>query len=97
MEKKQKTARKQEPLTVSDERMAMVLRHVERGLSKAHTTTLETIIAARIITVSSAEQMASDNPHASLMEIIDGIVADLRYALTQRLMPELMASQEGEA
>ena len=99
MAKKQNTETQnaQKPITVSDERMAMVMRHVERGLAKAHVTTLESIIAARLVAVSGAAQIASDNPQTSRMELIDGIVADLRHALTQRLMPELMVAQKGEA
>lgn len=93
----QAAGQQQDPLTVSDERMAVVMRHVNRGLSKAHATTLETIIAARLVAVAGASQLANDNPHANRMELIDGIVADLRHALTQRLMPELMVAQKGEA
>ncbi len=91
------TAGQQKPLTVSDERMDVVMRHVNRGLSKAHVNTLETIIAARLVAVSGAAQVATDNPQANRMELIDGIVADLRQALTRRLMPELMVAQNGEA
>ena len=48
-------------LTVSDERMKVVMRHVNRGLSKAHVTTLEQLIASRLIAVSALTQMVNDN------------------------------------
>mgnify|MGYP007056166252 FL=1 len=84
-------------LTVSDQRMDTVMRHLDRGLSKAHATTLETVIAARLMAVSGAAQMAQDNPQADRLKLIEGIVGDLHRALMQRLMPELALAQKGEA
>lgn len=84
-------------LTVSDERMQTVMRHVERGLSKAHVTTLESLIASRLIAVSALAQMANDNPQADRLKLIDVVCDDLREALMKRIMPEMAITSEGEA
>lgn len=84
-------------LTVSDERMQAVMRHVDRGLSKAHVTTIEMLIVARQITVSALAQLCTDNPQASEMHLIDDVCADLRQALMKRIMPEMNIQPKGEA
>lgn len=92
-EKKQQ----QKILTVSDERMQTVMRHVDRGLSKAHVTTVEVLIAARQMTVSALAQLCTDNPQASEMHLIDDVCADLRQALMKRILPEMSIQPKGEA
>lgn len=84
-------------LTVSDERMRVVMRHVDRGLSKAHVTTVEMLIAARQMTVSALAQLCTDNPQASEMHLIDDVCADLRQALMKRIMPEMTITPKGDA
>ena len=84
-------------LTVSDERMRVVMRHVDRGLSKAHVTTVEMLIAARQMTVSALAQLCTDNPQASEMHLIDDVCDDLREALMKRIMPEMSIQPKGEA
>ena len=84
-------------LTVSDERMQTVMRHVDRGLSKAHVTTVEMLIAARQMTVSALAQLCTDNPQASEMHLIDDVCADLRQALMKRILPEMTITPVGEA
>lgn len=89
--------KKQKMLTVSDERMQTVMRHVNRGLSKAHVTTVEMLIAARQMTVSALAQLCTDNPQASEMHLIDDVCADLRQALMKRILPEMTITPVGEA
>jgi hypothetical protein len=89
--------KKQKMLTVSDERMRVVMRHVDRGLSKAHVTTVEMLIAARQMTVSALAQLCTDNPQASEMHLIDDVCDDLREALMKRIMPEMSIQPKGEA
>lgn len=84
-------------LTVSDERMQTVMRHVDRGLSKAHVTTLESLIASRLTAVSALAQMANDNPQADRLKLIDDVCDDLREALMKRIMPEMTITPEGDA
>ena len=84
-------------LTVSDQRMQTVMRHVDRGLSKAHTTTVEVLIAARQMTVSALAQICTDNPQADRLQLIDDVCADLREALMKRIMPEMTITPKGEA
>lgn len=84
-------------LTVSDERMQTVMRHVDRGLSKAHVTTLEQLIASRLTAVSALAQMANDNPQADRLKLIDDVCDDLREALMKRIMPEMSITPKGEA
>ncbi|MBR6899743.1 MAG: hypothetical protein IKN29_05575 [Bacteroidales bacterium] len=84
-------------LTVSDERMQTVMRHVNRGLSKAHVTTVEMLIAARQMTVSALAQLCTDNPQASEMHLIDDVCADLRQSLMKRILPEMSITTKGEA
>lgn len=84
-------------LTVSDERMQTVMRHVNRGLSKAHVTTVEMLIAARQMTVSALAQLCTDNPQASEMHLIDDVCADLRQALMKSILPEMIITPKGEA
>lgn len=84
-------------LTVSDERMRVVMRHVDRGLSKAHVNTLESLIASRLIAVSALAQMANDNPQADRLKLIDDVCADLRQALMKRILPEMAITPKGEA
>lgn len=88
---------KKKMLTVSDERMRVVMRHVDRGLSKAHVTTVEMLIAARQMTVSALAQLCTDNPQASEMHLIDDVCNDLRQALMKRIMPEMTITPKGEA
>ena len=88
---------KQKMLTVSDERMRVVMRHVDRGLSKAHVTTVEMLIAARQMTVSALAQLCTDNPQASEMHLIDDVCDNLREALMKRIMPEMSITPKGEA
>ena len=88
---------KKKMLTVSDERMQTVMRHVDRGLSKAHVTTVEMLIAARQITASALAQLCTDNPQASEMHLIDDVCADLRQALMKRILPEMTITPVGEA
>ena len=88
---------KKKMLTVSDERMQTVMRHVDRGLSKAHVTTLEQLIASRLTAVSALAQMANDNPQADRLQLIDDVCADLRKALMKRIMPEMTITPKGEA
>ena len=88
---------KKRMLTVSDERMQTVMRHVDRGLSKAHATTVEVLIAARQMTVSALAQLCTDNPQASEMHLIDDVCDDLREALMKRIMPEMTITPKGEA
>ena len=89
--------KKKKMLTVSDERMRVVMRHVDRGLSKAHVTTVEMLIAARQMTVSALAQLCTDNPQADRLQIIDDVCADLRQALMKRIMPEMSITPKGEA
>lgn len=84
-------------LTVSDERMQTVMRHVDCGLSKAHVTTVETIIAARQMIISAMAQLVHDNPHASSLTLIDDVCNDLRQALMKRIFPEMTIGPKGEA
>jgi len=84
-------------LTVSDERMQVVMRHVNRGLSKAHVTTLEQLIASRLTAVSAVAQMANDNPQADRLKLIDDVCDDLRQALMKRILPEMTITPKGEA
>ena len=84
-------------LTVSDERMQTVMRHVDSGLSKAHATTVEVLIAARQMTASALAQLCTDNPQASEMHLIDDVCDDLREALMKRIMPEMSIQPKGEA
>lgn len=84
-------------LTVSDQRMQTVMRHVERGLSKAHVTTVEVLIAARQMTVQALAQICTDNPQADRLQLIDDVCADLRQALMKRIMPEMSITPKGEA
>lgn len=88
---------KRKMLTVSDERMRVVMRHVNRGLSKAHVTTLESLIASRLTAVSALAQMANDNPQADRLKLIDDVCDDLREALMKRIMPEMSIQPKGEA
>ena len=88
---------KQKMLTVSDERMQTVMRHVDRGLSKAHVTTVEMLIAARQMTVSALAQLCTDNPQADRLQLIDDVCADLRQALMKRILPEMAITPKGEA
>ena len=88
---------KRKIFTVSDERMQTVMRHVDRGLSKAHVTTVEMLIAARQMTVSALAQLCTDNPQASEMHLIDDVCADLRQALMKRILPEMTITPKGEA
>ncbi len=88
---------KRKMLTVSDERMQTVMRHVDRGLSKAHVTTVEMLIAARQMTVSALAQLCTDNPQASEMHLIDDVCDDLRKALMKRILPEMSIQPKGEA
>lgn len=88
---------KKKMLTVSDERMRVVMRHVDRGLSKAHVTTLEQLIASRLTAVSALAQMANDNPQADHLKLIDDVCDDLREALMKRIMPEMTITPKGEA
>jgi hypothetical protein len=84
-------------LTVSDERMQTVMRHVNRGLSKAHVTTVEMLIAARQMTASALAQLCTDNPQASEMHLIDDVLSDLRQVLMKRILPEMSIQPKGEA
>lgn len=88
---------KKKMLTVSDERMRVVMRHVDRGLSKAHVTTLESLIASRLIAVSALAQMANDNPQADRLQLIDDVCDDLREALMKSILPEMAITPKGEA
>lgn len=88
---------KKKMLTVSDERMQTVMRHVDRGLSKAHTTTVEVLIAARQMTVSALAQLCTDNPQADRLQLIDDVLSDLRQVLMKRIMPEMAITPKGEA
>ena len=88
---------KKKMLTVSDERMQTVMRHVNRGLSKAHVTTLEQLIASRLIAVSALAQMVNDNPQADRLKLIDDVCADLRQALMKRILPEMAITHKDEA
>ena len=88
---------KRKMLTVSDERMQTVMRHVDRGLLKAHVTTVEMLIAARQMTVSALAQLCTDNPQADRLQLIDDVCADLRQALMKRIMPEMSITPKGEA
>lgn len=88
---------KRKMLTVSDERMRVVMRHVERGLSKAHVTTVEMLIAARQMAVSALAQLCTDNPQADRLKLIDDVCDDLREALMKRIMPEMSITPKGEA
>lgn len=88
---------KKKMLTVSDERMQTVMRHVDRGLSKAHVTTVEMLIAARQMTVSALAQLCTDNPQASEMHLIDDVLSDLRQALMKRILPEMTITPKGDA
>ena len=88
---------KKKMLTVSDERMQTVMRHVDRGLSKAHVTTVEMLIAARQMTVSALAQLCTDNPQASEMHLIDDVLSDLRQALMKRILPEMAITPKGDA
>lgn len=88
---------KRKMLTVSDERMQTVMRHVNRGLSKAHVTTLEQLIASRLIAVSALAQMVNDNPQADRFQLIDDVCADLRQTLMKRILPEMSIQPKGEA
>lgn len=88
---------KKKMLTVSDERMQTVMRHVDRGLSKAHVTTVEMLIAARQMTVKALAQICTDNPQASEMHLIDDVCADLRQVLMKRILPEMSIQPKGEA
>lgn len=89
--------KKQKMLTVSDERMQTVMRHVDRGLSKAHVTTVEMLIAARQMTVSALTQLCTDNPQADRLQLIDDVLSDLREALMKRIMPEMTITPKGDA
>lgn len=89
--------KKQKMLTVSDERMQTVMRHVDRGLSKAHATTVEVLIAARQMTVSALAQLCTDNPQADRLQLIDDVLSDLRQVLMKRIMPEMSIQPKGEA
>ena len=84
-------------LTVSDERMQTVMRHVDRGLSKAHVTTVEMLIAARQMTVSALAQLCTDNPQTDRLQLIDDVLSDLRQVLMKRIMPEMTITLKGEA
>lgn len=84
-------------LTVRNERMQTVMRHVDRGLSKAHVTTVEMLIAARQMTVSALAQLCTDNPQADQLQLIDDVCADLREALMKRILPEMTITPKGEA
>lgn len=88
---------KKKMLTVSDERMRVVMRHVDRGLSKAHVTTLESLIASRLTAVSALAQMANDNPQADRLKLIDDVCDDLREALMKRILPEMTITPKGDA
>lgn len=88
---------KKKILTVSDERMQTVMRHVDRGLSKAHATTVEVLIAARQMTASALAQLCTDNPQADRLQLIDDVCADLREALMKSIMPEMSIQPKGEA
>jgi len=88
---------KQKMLTVSDERMQTVMRHVNRGLSKAHVTTVEMLIAARQMTVSALAQICTDNPQADRLQLIDDVLSDLRQVMMKRIMPEMSITPKGEA
>lgn len=88
---------KRKMLTVSDGRMQVVMRHVNRGLSKAHVTTLEQLIASRLIAVPALAQMANDNPQADRLKLIDNVCDDLREALMKRILPEMTITPKGEA
>lgn len=92
-EKKQQ----QKMLTVSDERMQTVMRHVDRGLSKAHATTVEVLIAALQMNVSALAQLCTDNPQADWLHLIDIVCNDLRQALMERILPEMTIGPKGEA
>ena len=83
--------------TVSDERMQTVMRHVDRGLSKAHVTTVEMLIAARQMTVSALAQLCTDNPQADRLQLINDVCDDLREALMKGIMPEMSIQPKGEA
>lgn len=88
---------KKKMLTVSDERMQTVMRHVDRGLSKAHVTTVEMLIAARQMTVSALAQLCTDNPQADRLQLIDDVCDDLREALMKSILPEMAITPKGEA
>lgn len=88
---------KKKMLTVSDERMQVVMRHVDRGLSKAHVTTVEMLIAARQMTVSALAQLCTDNPQADRLKLIDDVLTDLRQVLMKRILPEMAITPKGEA
>lgn len=88
---------KKKMLTVSDERMQTVMHHVDRGLSKAHATTVEVLIAARQMTVSALTQLCTDNPQADRLQLIDDVCADLRQVLMKRILPEMSIQPKGEA
>jgi len=88
---------KKKMLTVSDERMQTVMRHVDRGLSKAHVTTVEMLIAARQMTASALAQLCTDNPQADRLQLIDDVCADLRQVLMKRILPEMAITPKGEA
>lgn len=88
---------KKKMLTVSDERMQTVMRHVNRGLSKAHVTTVEMLIAARQMTVSALTQLCTDNPQADRLQLIDDVLSDLRQVLMKRILSEMTITPKGEA
>ena len=88
---------KKKMLTVSDERMQTVMRHVDRGLSKAHVTTVEMLIAARQMTVSALAQLCTDNPQADRLQLMNDVCADLRHVLMKRILPEMAITPVGEA
>ena len=88
---------KKKMLTVSDERMQTVMRHVDRGLSKAHVTTVEMLIAARQMTASALAQLCTDNPQADRLQLIDDVLSDLRQVLMKRILPEMTITPKGEA
>lgn len=74
------------PKPTPPRRLAAIMEDIDMALSANHATTQEVIEAARQMAVSAAAQMVADCPGCNRAAVIEAIVADLKSALSVRLM-----------
>lgn len=87
--KKNKQQQKTQTLTVSDERMQIIMEAVAEALDGLETNTLEDIIAGRQLILNAARQMAKDNPQMNSIQFICQLTNDIQQYLVRNFPAQL--------
>ena len=74
-------------MNTNDQRIIDIVADMADTLDRHRATTLETLVAARQLTVSALRAIGHDSPQADLHRIIDGIARDLHQALRSQPPP----------